>query len=79
MAANYRVQGRWHQGSIQDISDGGAYIRTFHGRRFSVGQEIFLIARIRLLREQLRGRIAWVGSEGVGVEFQATAPFRAAQ
>ena len=26
--ANYMVQGRWHRGSIQNISDGGAYISS---------------------------------------------------
>ena len=29
-----------------------------------------LVARIRVLREQLRGKIAWVGMYGMGVKFQ---------
>ena len=70
--ANYMVKGRWHRGSIQNISDGGAYIGTFEGKTFSPGEGIFLVARIRLLREQLRGKIAWVGPNGVGIEFQTT-------
>jgi Tfp pilus assembly protein PilZ len=60
---------RW---TIRNISDGGDYIRAFQARRFSPGENIFLIARIRVLREQLRGKIAWVGPHGMGVEFQTT-------
>jgi Tfp pilus assembly protein PilZ len=70
--ANYMTRDRWYRGSIQNISDGGAYIRTFPGRTFSPGEDIFLIARIRVLPEQFRGRIAWMGANGVGVEFQPT-------
>ena len=71
--ANYMVQGHWHRGSIQNISDGGAYISSIRGEQFSPSEEIFLVARIRVLREQLRGKIAWVGPHGMGVEFQTTA------
>jgi PilZ domain len=70
--ANYMVQGRWNRGSIQNISNGGAYIRTFRSRTFSPGEGVFLVARIRVLREQLRGKIVWVGPNGMGVEFQST-------
>jgi Tfp pilus assembly protein PilZ len=69
---NYMARDRWYKGSIRNISEGGAYIRTFPSRKFSPGEDIFLIARIRVLREQLRGRIAWMGANGVGVEFQPT-------
>jgi hypothetical protein len=70
--ANYLVRGRWHKGSIQNISEGGVYIGTPEGRTFSRGDGIFLVARITFLREQLRGKIAWVGPHGMGVEFQRT-------
>jgi hypothetical protein len=70
--ANYMVKGRWHRGSIQNISEGGAYIGTFEGRKFSPGDSIFLVARIKFLRDQFRGKIAWVGSYGMGIEFQTT-------
>ena len=72
--ANYMVQGRWHRGSIRNISDGGAYISSFRGEQFSPSEEIFLVARIRVLRDQLRAKIAWVGPHGMGVEFHATNP-----
>jgi len=69
--ANYMVQGRWHRGSIQNISDGGAYILSFQDKTFSPGEDIFLVAQIRVLREQLRGKVAWVEPYGMGVEFAA--------
>ena len=68
--AHYTVKGRWHRGSIQNISDGGAYISSIRGEQFSPSEEMFLVARIRVLRHQLRGKIAWVGPHGMGVEFQ---------
>ena len=63
------VQGCGYKGSIQNVSEGGVYI-SMRGEKFFPGDEIFLVARIRLLRDQLRGRIVWVGSSGIGVEFQ---------
>jgi Tfp pilus assembly protein PilZ len=66
---NFRAQGLWHKASVQNISPGGAYIRTLQGRALCPGEEIFLVTRIRVLREQLRGKIAWVGPHGIGVEF----------
>jgi hypothetical protein len=33
---------------------------------------MFLVARIRVLRHQLRGKIAWVGPHGMGIEFKTT-------
>jgi hypothetical protein len=68
--ANYMTLGRWHKGSIKNISDGGAYITSIRGEQFSPNEKVFLVARIRVLREQLRGKIAWVGAHGIGVEFQ---------
>jgi len=69
--ANYMVKGRWHKGSIQNISEGGAYILTFEDKTSVSGEGIFLVAHGRVLLEQLRGKIAWVGPYGVGVVFQA--------
>ena len=67
------VQGRGYKGSMENVSEGGAYI-SIQGEEFVPGDEICLIARIRLLREQVRGKIAWVGSRGMGVEFQMSEP-----
>ena len=68
--ANYMVKGHWHKGSIQNISEGGAYVLTFEDKVSFPGEGIFLVARIRFLREQLRGKIAWMDSYGMGVKFQ---------
>ena len=70
--ASYMVKGRWRKGSVQNISEGGAYIGTFDSRTFSPGDAIFLVARIRVLRDQIRSKIAWVGPHGMGIEFQIT-------
>jgi hypothetical protein len=69
--ANYMVQGRWYKGSLQNISEGGAYISSIRGERFLPGEKIFLVARITVLRDQLRGKIAWTGPLGMGIEFQS--------
>jgi len=67
--ANYMLQGLWHRGLIQNISDSGAYISSIRGEQFSPGEEVFLVAKIKVLREQVRGKIAWVGPYGMGIEF----------
>ncbi|MFO7459470.1 MAG: PilZ domain-containing protein [Desulfatiglandales bacterium] len=66
----YRVQNLWYRGCIQDISAGGAYVEAMESKIFLPGEDILLVARIRVLREQLRGKIAWVGRYGMGVSFQ---------
>lgn len=68
--AYYVVQGRWHRGSIQDISKGGAYIRSIQERKVSPGEDILLVVQFRVLRDQIRGTIIRAGSHGMGVEFQ---------
>jgi hypothetical protein len=66
----YRVQNLWYRGCIQDIGAGGVYVEAMESRIFLPGEDILLVARIRVLREQLRGKIAWVGRYGMGVSFQ---------
>jgi hypothetical protein len=73
---NYMVQGRWYKGSIQDISEGGAYIRSMQDRKFSPGEDILLVVQLRVLRDQIRGKIIRVGSHGMGVEFETSEPDR---
>jgi hypothetical protein len=72
MEAYYMVQGHWYEGSIEDISEGGAYIRSIQDGKFSPSEDIFLVLRLRVLREQLKGKIIRVESHGIGVEFQAS-------
>jgi hypothetical protein len=47
-----------------------AYIRSVKDEMLLPGEEIFLVPRSSVLRDQLKGKIAWVGSSGMGVEFQ---------
>jgi c-di-GMP-binding flagellar brake protein YcgR len=70
--AYYMVQGSWYKGSIQDISEGGAYIRSIQDRTFSLGEDILLVVQLKVLREQLRGKIIRMGSHGMAVEFQTS-------
>jgi PilZ domain len=67
--SGYTVQNRWYRGHIQDISAGGAYVHSDESSAFSPGEDISLIARFKVLREHLRGKIAWVGQYGMGVQF----------
>jgi Tfp pilus assembly protein PilZ len=65
----YRVRNRWYDGSIQDISDGGAYVRS--SKRHSPGEDILLDIPLRVLGDQLKGKIIWVRTHGMGVQFQS--------
>lgn len=64
------VQGCGYKGTIQNISEGGAYLQSAKDGKLLPGEAIFLVPRSRVLSDQLRGKIAWVGSDGMGVEFQ---------
>jgi hypothetical protein len=64
------VQNRWYRGFIKNISAGGVYVQAMESRIFSPGEDILLVAKIRVLREQLRGKIVWVGLYGMGVKLQ---------
>jgi hypothetical protein len=66
----YMIQNRWYRGHILDIGPGGVYVEAMQSRVFSPGMDILLVAKIQVLREQLKGRIAWVGMYGMGVKFQ---------
>lgn len=66
----YMIQNRWYRGHIRDIGPGGVYVEAMQSRVFSPGMDILLVAKIQVLREQLKGRIAWVGMYGMGVKFQ---------
>ena len=55
---------------LQNVSEGGAYIGSINCGKVSPGQEIFLVPLIRTLCEEVCGKISWVGSNGMGVEFQ---------
>jgi PilZ domain len=70
----YLAQGSWYRGSIQNISEGGAYIRSIQKVQFSKGETILMVVELRVLRDQIRGRIIRAGSDGIGVAFHTSEP-----
>jgi hypothetical protein len=74
MKVYYLVQGTWHGGSIQNISEGGVYIRSIREGKHSEGEAILMLVELRVLRDQIRGKIIRVGSDGIAVAFQTLEP-----
>lgn len=72
--AHLMVQGFWYKGSIRDISEGGAYILSSQGRNFSSGDDILLVVKLRVLLDQIKGKIIWMRSSGIGVAFNRSEP-----
>jgi hypothetical protein len=70
----YLVRDSWHKGSIQNISEGGVYVRSTQRAKFSKGEPILMVVDLRVLRDQIRGKIIRVGSDGLGVAFHTTEP-----
>ena len=68
MELEYMVRNRCYKGSIQDISEGGAYIRS--RKRHSPGEDILLSFPLRILGDEIKGKIIWVRTHGMGVQFQ---------
>jgi hypothetical protein len=66
----YKVRNNWYTGLIQNFAPGGAYVQAGKTTVLTPGEDILLIARIGVLREQHIGKIAWVGSHGIGLKFQ---------
>ena len=71
---DYLVLGSWYRGSIQNISEGGAYIRSIREGQFFEGQPILIGVELRVLRDQIRGKIIRAGSDGFGVAFNTSEP-----
>jgi len=70
----YLVGGSWYRGSIQNISEGGLYIRSIQKGKFSKGHPILMLVEFGVLRHQIRGKIIRVGSDGIGVAFHTSEP-----
>jgi hypothetical protein len=70
----YLGQSSWYRGSIQNISEGGVYIRTLQQEKHSEGGAILMLVELRVLRDQIRGRIVRAGSDGIGVAFRTSEP-----
>jgi hypothetical protein len=70
----YLVRNSWYRGSIQNISEGGVYVRSTQRGKFSEGEPILMIVDLRVLRDQIRGEIVRIGSDGIGVAFHTSEP-----
>ncbi len=71
---DYLVLGSWYRGSIQDISEGGLYIRSSEEGDFFKGDSILMLVEFGVLRHQIRGKISRVESDGIAVEFETSEP-----
>ena len=64
---DYVVRGRSYNDAVNNISQGGACIRT--QRPFRPGDEIKLDFPLLGLKAHIEGRIAWAGPRSIGIEF----------
>ena len=71
---HYLAHGSWYRGSIQNISEGGVYVRSIQRGTFSEGEPILMVVDLRVLRDQIRGRIIRARSEGIAVAFHTSEP-----
>lgn len=68
---DYVVRGRSYNDGVNNISQGGACIRT--QRPFHPGDEIGLDLSRLGLRTRVEGRIVWTGPRSIGIEFKSVA------
>jgi hypothetical protein len=66
---DYVVRGRSYNDAVNNISQGGACIRT--QRQFHPGDEIELDFPLLGLRAHIEGRIAWAGPRSIGIKFRS--------
>jgi len=72
--AHYMVQGYWYKGSIRNISEGGAYVLSDQERKVFPGEDILLVVELRVLLDQIKGKIIWRGSHGIALAFHTSEP-----
>ena len=66
---DYVVRGRSYNDIVNNISQGGACVRT--QRPFLPGDEISLDFSLLGLRTHVEGQIAWAGPRSIGIEFRS--------
>lgn len=74
---SFSVRDYSYKAYMQDISEGGAYLRSNKAKRLSPRENVLLNIPLRILGDQLKGKIAWVEPHGMGVEFQLPEPDQA--
>lgn len=67
---DYSVRSYTYKGFIQNISEGGAYVRSNKARWFLSGEDIALRIPLRVLGDQIKGKIAWARPHGMGIMFE---------
>ena len=72
--AHYMLRGRWYKGYIENISEGGAYIVPDLQKKVPLGEDILLVVKLRVLLDQIKCRVAWRKSRGMGVAFDTSDP-----
>jgi hypothetical protein len=70
MEVDYTVRGYSYKGFMQNISEGGAYVRSNKARWFLSGEDIALMIPLRILGDHIEGRIAWARPHGMGIMFE---------
>jgi PilZ domain len=70
--AHYMVRGYWYKGYIRNISEGGAYIQSALEKKVSPGEDILLVAELKILLDQIRGKIIRRGSHGIALAFHTS-------
>jgi len=68
------VRDNWYKGSIRNISQRGAYILLDRQKKVSTGEDILLVVDLRVVLDQIKGKIVWNGSHGFGVAFDTSEP-----
>jgi hypothetical protein len=69
MDVNYEVRGRSYHDVVNNISQGGACLRT--QRLFLPGDEISVEFTFLGTRTRILGRIAWADSQSIGIKFRS--------
>jgi len=71
---HYMVGGNWYKGYIRNISEGGAYIQSALERKVSSGEDVLLVVELKVLLDQIKGKIIWRGSHGIALAFRTSEP-----
>jgi hypothetical protein len=71
---HYMVRGCWYKGYIRNISEGGAYIQSTPERKVSPGENLLLVVELKVLLDQIKGKIIWRGPHGFALAFNTSEP-----
>jgi hypothetical protein len=71
---HYMVGGYWYKGYIKNISEGGAYILSAPGLKLSTGEDLLLFVELKVLLDQIKGKIIWRGPHGIALAFNTSDP-----